>query len=130
MNIKKRMVSDTSFDVNYDPNYNDFSDWLASKFNNHMTMDRAIKNALSVYQMRGDEDEVLTDEESSGDESYVDSTFEVAVEELFSIDIDVFDYETPLCKEFKEFNYLLQIDVDALTSDLPGFKTYEDFKNA
>ncbi|GJR02851.1 putative reverse transcriptase domain-containing protein [Tanacetum coccineum] len=29
-----------------------------------------------------------------------------------------------------EFNHLLQIDVDVLTGDLPGFKTYEDYKNA
>ena len=41
MEIKKRMVSDTSFNVNYDPNDNDFSDWLAIKFNNHKTMDHS-----------------------------------------------------------------------------------------
>ncbi|GJY37380.1 hypothetical protein Tco_0422758 [Tanacetum coccineum] len=30
----------------------------------------------------------------------------------------------------EEFNHLLQIDIDVLTGDLPGFKTYEDYKNA
>ena len=45
MEINKRMVSNTSFDVNYDPDDEDFSDWLASKFNNHKTMDRSTKNA-------------------------------------------------------------------------------------
>ncbi|GJY09794.1 hypothetical protein Tco_0377979 [Tanacetum coccineum] len=46
------------------------------------------------------------------------------------IETDIFDFETPLCKEFKDFNHILQIDVDVLTGDLPGFKTYEDYKNA
>ncbi|GJW57838.1 hypothetical protein Tco_0104569 [Tanacetum coccineum] len=43
-------------------------------------------------------------------------------------EIDIFDFETPLYKEFKDFNHLLQIDVDALTRDLLGFKTYADYK--
>ncbi|GKE37466.1 hypothetical protein Tco_1460871 [Tanacetum coccineum] len=46
------------------------------------------------------------------------------------IETYIFDFETLLCKEFKEFNHLLHIDVDVLTGDLPGFKTYEDYKNA
>lgn len=41
----------------------------------------------------------------------------------------MFEYETPLCKEFKEFNYLLKIDEDVLTGDLSGFKTYKVFTN-
>ncbi|GJZ17980.1 hypothetical protein Tco_0554103 [Tanacetum coccineum] len=46
------------------------------------------------------------------------------------IETNIFEFETPLCKEFKEFNHLLQIDVDVLAGDLPGFKTYEDYKDA
>nr|GEY79155.1 hypothetical protein [Tanacetum cinerariifolium] len=34
-----------------------------------------------------------------------------------------------MCEEFKEFNYLLKIDLDLLTKDIKGFKTYEEFKN-
>ncbi|GJY84783.1 hypothetical protein Tco_0498809 [Tanacetum coccineum] len=34
-----------------------------------------------------------------------------------------------MCKAFKEFNYLLQIDPDLLTKDIEGFKTYEDYKD-
>ncbi|GJX76181.1 hypothetical protein Tco_0322992 [Tanacetum coccineum] len=40
----------------------------------------------------------LTDEESSDDED--------DIAEVFRIDTNIFDYETPLCSEFKEFNYL------------------------
>ncbi|GKA63473.1 hypothetical protein Tco_0763079 [Tanacetum coccineum] len=45
------------------------------------------------------------------------------------IETDVFDYETPLCLEFNEFNYLLKVDPDLLTKDILGFKTYEDYKD-
>ncbi|GKD24146.1 hypothetical protein Tco_1230360 [Tanacetum coccineum] len=71
--------------------------------------------------IRGDDEVELTDEESSDDMD------EVA--EVFRIDTNLFDYETPMCKAFEEFNYLLQIDPDLLTNDIEGFKTYEDYKN-
>ncbi|GJW67594.1 hypothetical protein Tco_0122018 [Tanacetum coccineum] len=49
--------------------------------------------------------------------------------EIFKIETDVFDYKTPLCLAFNEFNYLLKVDPDLLTKDIMGFKTYEDYKN-
>ncbi|GJT69168.1 hypothetical protein Tco_1028454 [Tanacetum coccineum] len=48
---------------------------------------------------------------------------------IFKIETDVFDYETPLCLAFNEFNYLLKVDPDLLTKDIIGFKTYEDYKD-
>ncbi|GJU01501.1 hypothetical protein Tco_1111839 [Tanacetum coccineum] len=48
---------------------------------------------------------------------------------IFKIETDVFDYETPLCLAFNEFNYLLKVDPDLLTKDIMGFKTYEDYKD-
>ncbi|GKB08540.1 reverse transcriptase domain-containing protein [Tanacetum coccineum] len=71
--------------------------------------------------IRGDDEVELTDEESSDNED------EVA--EVFRIDTNLFDFETPMSKEFKELNYLLQIDPDLLNKDIEGFKTYEDYKN-
>ncbi|GKC14200.1 hypothetical protein Tco_1010982, partial [Tanacetum coccineum] len=70
---------------------------------------------------RGDDEVELTDEES------FDDMDEVA--EVFRINTNLFDYETPMCKAFEELNYLLQIDPDLLTNDIKGFKTYEDYKN-
>ncbi|GKD70389.1 hypothetical protein Tco_1324479 [Tanacetum coccineum] len=49
--------------------------------------------------------------------------------EIFKIETDIFDYETPLCLAFNEFNYLLKVDPDLLTKDIMGFKTYEDYKD-
>ncbi|GJV65291.1 hypothetical protein Tco_1476119 [Tanacetum coccineum] len=34
-----------------------------------------------------------------------------------------------MCKTFKEFNYLLQIDPDLLTKDIERFRTYEEYKD-
>ncbi|GKE56532.1 hypothetical protein Tco_1495717, partial [Tanacetum coccineum] len=77
--------------------------------------------ALWIYWIIRDNEVELTDEESSDDED--------DIAEVFRIDTNIFDYETPLCSTFKEFNYLLEVDPDLLTKDIIGFKTYEDYKD-
>ncbi|GJZ18546.1 hypothetical protein Tco_0554669 [Tanacetum coccineum] len=74
-----------------------------------------------IYWIKGDNKVELTDEESSDDED------EIA--EVFRIDTNIFDYETPICSAFNEFNYLLKVDPGLLTKDITGFKTYDDSKN-
>ncbi|GJU35437.1 hypothetical protein Tco_1183791 [Tanacetum coccineum] len=90
-------------------------------------MDIFTKGALRDYwKMGGDEIEV-SDDESSDLEEYWCGKEETA--EIFKIDTDVFDYETPLYLAFNEFNYLLKVDPNLLTKDFMGFKTYEDYKD-
>ncbi|GJZ19889.1 hypothetical protein Tco_0556479 [Tanacetum coccineum] len=60
-----------------------------------------------IYWIRGDDEVELTDEEFSDD---MDD-----VTEVFKIDTNLFNFETPMRKAFKEFNYLLQIDPDLRT---------------
>ncbi|GJT11519.1 reverse transcriptase domain-containing protein [Tanacetum coccineum] len=94
MEIKKQKeVYGLDADMEYDPSNVNFAEWLALKFSNHNTVDWYTKNALWIYWMRGD------------------------------------DEEMPLCEAFKEFNYLFKIDVDVLTKDIHGFKTYEEYKD-
>ncbi|GKC64976.1 hypothetical protein Tco_1097574 [Tanacetum coccineum] len=69
----------------------------------------------------GDDEVELIDEEFSDNED--------KVAEVFRIDTNIFDFETPMCKTLKEFNYLFQIDPDLLTKDIEGFKTYEEYKD-
>ncbi|GJU95866.1 putative reverse transcriptase domain-containing protein [Tanacetum coccineum] len=78
-------------------------------------------NDLFDQLQRGDDEVELTDEESSDDED------EIA--EVFRFNTNIFDYETPICSAFNEFNYLLKVDPDLLTKDITGFKTYDDYKN-
>ncbi|GJT63231.1 hypothetical protein Tco_1006764 [Tanacetum coccineum] len=77
--------------------------------------------------MGGDEIEVSDDESSDLEKYWSDKDEETA--EIFKIEINVFDYETPLCLAFSEFNYLLKVDPNLLTKDIMGFKTYEDYKD-
>ncbi|GKB52325.1 hypothetical protein Tco_0903078 [Tanacetum coccineum] len=51
-----------------------------------------------AFTERGDDEVELTDEEYDEDE----------IAEVFRIDTNIFDYETPLCSAFNEFNYLLK----------------------
>ncbi|GKA04805.1 VIER F-box protein 2 [Tanacetum coccineum] len=103
--------------MEYDPSNINFAEWLASKFRNHKTMDWYTKNVLWIYWTRGDDEEVLTDEENSDleDENLIK---ENKIAEIFRIETDIFDFEIPLCKAFKEFNYLLKIEIDVLTNDI------------
>ncbi|GJU42983.1 hypothetical protein Tco_1200249 [Tanacetum coccineum] len=71
------------------------------------------------FDIRGNDKVELTDEESSNDKD--------EVVEVFRIDTNLFNFETPICEAFKEFNYLLQIDPDLLTKAIEGFKTYDDY---
>ncbi|GJW34170.1 hypothetical protein Tco_0054202 [Tanacetum coccineum] len=108
-------------DMGYDPFDVAFIEWLASKNFNYKTMDHYTMNALWIYWIKGDDEVELTDEESSDDED--------EITEFFRIETNIFNYDTPLCSAFNEFNYLLKVDPDLLTKDIIGFKTYEDYKD-
>ncbi|GJV22832.1 hypothetical protein Tco_1375527 [Tanacetum coccineum] len=105
----QRMSHETDDDIGYDPSDVAFTKWLGSKFFNYKTMDHYTKKALRIYWIRGDDELELIDEEFSNNED------EVA--EVIRIDTNIFDFETPVYKTFKEFNYLLQIDPDLLNKD-------------
>nr|GEY31317.1 hypothetical protein [Tanacetum cinerariifolium] len=64
--------------------------------------------------MGGDDEVELTDEEFSDNED--------KIVEVFRINTNIFDFETPMCKAFKEFNYLLQIDPTYLLRTLRDSK--------
>nr|GEW44717.1 hypothetical protein [Tanacetum cinerariifolium]GEW44718.1 hypothetical protein [Tanacetum cinerariifolium] len=92
--------------------------------------DALKNNDLENFEPRKcDDEEVLTNEELFDiEEENLDEENKIA--EIFRIETDIFHFETPLCKAFKDFDYLLQIDVDVLTNNLSGFKTYDEYKNA
>ncbi|GKE60076.1 hypothetical protein Tco_1510443, partial [Tanacetum coccineum] len=118
---EQQMSHESDNDMEYDPSDVEFTKWLALKKFNYKIMDHYTMKALWIYWARGDDEVELTDKESS------DSEDEVA--KFFRIETNVFDFETPLCRAFKEFNYLLQIYPDVLTKDINGFKTYEEYKD-
>ncbi|GJZ32367.1 hypothetical protein Tco_0577803 [Tanacetum coccineum] len=50
------------------------------------------------------------------------------VPKIFRIEGNLFDFETPLCEAYHEFNCLLKIDTDLFTYDIQNFKTYDEYK--
>ncbi|GJZ28386.1 hypothetical protein Tco_0573033 [Tanacetum coccineum] len=112
--------------VKWDPTNTKFEHWLASKFRNHETMDEFTMNALWDYWKRGDDEEVICENEVSKDENL---TEENEIDQIFRIDTDLLHFETPLCQAFKEFNYLSQMNADVLTKDTHELMTYEECKN-
>nr|GEU59448.1 ribonuclease H-like domain-containing protein [Tanacetum cinerariifolium] len=110
--IKRRLeVNGLNTDVECDPTNVEFENWLASKFYKHKIMDWYTKNALWLYSKIGNDEDVLTyDEFFDLKEENLCECNEIA--EIFMIETDIFDFETPLCKEFKEFNHLLHIDLE------------------
>ncbi|GJU39730.1 reverse transcriptase domain-containing protein [Tanacetum coccineum] len=94
------LEDETDDDMGYDPSDVAFIECLRSKNFNYKTMGQYTMKALWIYWIRGDDEVELTDEESS------DNKDEIA--EVFRIDTNIFDYETPICSAFNEFNYLLK----------------------
>nr|GEV16578.1 hypothetical protein [Tanacetum cinerariifolium] len=72
---------------------------------------------------RGDDEVKLTNEETYDS----DDNDEVSI--IFWIETNMFDFDTHSCKAFKEFNFLLQIDLDVLTKYIDGIKTYDEYKD-
>ncbi|GJX59640.1 hypothetical protein Tco_0291030 [Tanacetum coccineum] len=81
----------------------------------------------SITKLGSDKIEPTNDETSDLEETNHDNEQEIG--EIFRIETNLFDYETPLCEKFKEFNYLLKIDPDVLTKDIKGFMTYDEYKD-
>ncbi|GKB30996.1 hypothetical protein Tco_0870397 [Tanacetum coccineum] len=94
------LEDETDDDMRYDPSDVAFIEWLRSKIFNYKMMDQYTMKALWIYWIRGDDEVELTDEESSDNED--------EIVEVFRIDNNIFDYETPICSTFNEFNYLLK----------------------
>ncbi|GKD69711.1 hypothetical protein Tco_1323801, partial [Tanacetum coccineum] len=92
----------------------------------HQVLDAAYASRMIRRIGCGDEIEVSDDESSDLEEYWSDKE---ETTKFFKIETIIFDYETPLCLAFHEFNYFLKVDLDLLTKDIMGFKTYEDYKD-
>ncbi|GJY27349.1 hypothetical protein Tco_0402075 [Tanacetum coccineum] len=98
---------------------------LKKEDNSEQQLSHESNDDMEYYpsDARGNDEVELTNEESS------DSEDEDEVAKIFRIETNVFNFETPLCRAFKEFNYLLQINPDVLIKNIDGFKTYEEYKD-
>ncbi|GJV69863.1 hypothetical protein Tco_1485372 [Tanacetum coccineum] len=78
--------------------------------------DLVEKFVQKFYQLSND-NEVMEAEEGDDPDDIAD---------IFKIEGNLFDYETPLCKAFNDFNYLLKINTDLFTFNIQGISSYID----
>nr|GEW36643.1 hypothetical protein [Tanacetum cinerariifolium] len=75
-----------------------------------------------------DNHEVLTNDAFfDPEETYKDREHDIS--KFFRIKTGIFDFKTPLCTTFNEFNYLLKIDTRLFTHDIQEAKTYKKYRN-
>ncbi|GJU49341.1 reverse transcriptase domain-containing protein [Tanacetum coccineum] len=81
--------------IKWDPTNPNFENWLASKFMNYMKMNIFTKGALWDYwKLRSDEVEPTNEKTFNLEETNQDDEQEIG--EIFRIETNFFDYETPL----------------------------------
>ncbi|GKB89490.1 hypothetical protein Tco_0961762 [Tanacetum coccineum] len=80
--------------------------------------DLVEKFVQKFYQLSNNNEEMEAEESYDPDD----------IAEIFNIEGNLFDYETPLCKAFNDFNYLLKIDTNLFTFDIQGIRTYEEYE--
>ncbi|GJT49419.1 hypothetical protein Tco_0975576 [Tanacetum coccineum] len=80
-----------------------------------------INSFLEFYNLFDHDEE--KEVEDNDDPNMIDD-----VPEIFEIEDNLFNFDTPLCIAFKEFNYLLKIDPDLFTYDIQGIKTYNEYE--
>ncbi|GJY84095.1 hypothetical protein Tco_0497471, partial [Tanacetum coccineum] len=96
-----------------------FTEWLATKSYNHLDMDWYTKKALWVYWMRGDDEVILSNEEVS-DLKDKNNNDEHEIAEIFRIETNLFDYETPLIPEIVMLGFNPALTIRILAHKLPS----------
>nr|GEW43675.1 hypothetical protein [Tanacetum cinerariifolium] len=86
------------------------------------TWDNMVEKFILKYLHLSDHKE----EEETEEDDNPNKTDDVP--KIFKIEGNLFDFETPLCKVYCKFNFLLKIDIDLFTYDTQKFKTYDEYK--
>ncbi|GJT02478.1 hypothetical protein Tco_0823647 [Tanacetum coccineum] len=86
------------------------------------TWDNMVEKFIMKFHHLSDHDE----EEETEEDDNPNKTDNFP--KIFKIEGNLFDFETPLCVVFYEFNYLLKIDTDLFTYDVQNLKTYDEYK--
>nr|GEV21718.1 hypothetical protein [Tanacetum cinerariifolium] len=81
------------------------------------TWDDSVGKLVKKFYQLSDHNEEIKDDDDLDD-----------IMDIFKIEGNLFDFETPLCEAFNYFNYLLNIDKDLFTFDIQGTRTYEEYE--
>ncbi|GJZ77064.1 hypothetical protein Tco_0641736 [Tanacetum coccineum] len=98
------------------------SEWFTKEcLGSITTWDNMVEKFILKFHHLSDHDE-----EKETDDDNPNKTNNVP--EIFKIEGNLFDFETPLCMAFYEFNHLLKIDADMFAYDVPNLKTYDEYE--
>ncbi|GJX53516.1 hypothetical protein Tco_0281885 [Tanacetum coccineum] len=82
------------------------------------TWEDLVEKFIQKFDQLSDNNEEMEVDEDDDPDDIVD---------IFKIEGNLFNFKTPLCKTFNEFNYLLKIDTDLFAFDITEIKTYEEY---
>ncbi|GKC16654.1 hypothetical protein Tco_1013436 [Tanacetum coccineum] len=123
---KGRMVEKSFLEIQgmflvkiHDNTFNGIIGENAFKHIDNFLKENLVENFIQKFYLLSDDHEEMETDEDDGPDNIV---------EIFKIEDNLFDFVTPLCKAFNEFNYLLKIDMDLFTFDIQKIKTYEEYK--
>ncbi|GJY82484.1 hypothetical protein Tco_0495860 [Tanacetum coccineum] len=85
------------------------------------TWDNMLEKFILKFHHLSDHNEEETEEDDNPNKTN-------NVPKIFRIKGNLFDFETPLCEAYHEFNCLLKIDTDMFTYGIQNFKTYDEYK--
>ncbi|GKC61258.1 hypothetical protein Tco_1088856, partial [Tanacetum coccineum] len=96
------------------------SEWFKKDFIGSVTTweDLVEKFVQKFYQLSDNNEEMEADEDDNPND----------IADIFKIEGNLFNFETPLCKEFNEFNYLLKTNTDLFAFDIAEIKTYKEYE--
>ncbi|GJY31425.1 copia protein [Tanacetum coccineum] len=77
------------------------------------TWDDLVEKFVQKFYQLSDHNEEIEEDDDPDD-----------ITDIFKIEGNLFDFETPLCEAFNDFNYLLKINKDLFTFDIQGARTY------
>ncbi|GJR61544.1 ribonuclease H-like domain-containing protein [Tanacetum coccineum] len=98
------------------------SEWFTKEFLGSITTwDNMVKKFILKFHHLSDHDEEETEEDDNPNK--MDN-----VPKILKIEGNMFDFETPLCMAFYEFNHLLKIDADLFAYDVQNLKTYDEYE--
>ncbi|GJS44373.1 hypothetical protein Tco_0569416 [Tanacetum coccineum] len=120
LNNVSALPNDTTKPFDEERNHGAASEWFKKDCIGSVTTweDLVEKFIQKFYQLSNNNEEMEADESDDPDD----------IAEIFKIEGNLFDYETPLCKAFNDFNYLLEINTDLFTFDIQGIRTYEEYE--
>ncbi|GJU66444.1 uncharacterized mitochondrial protein-like protein [Tanacetum coccineum] len=99
------------------------SEWFTNEcIGSITTWDNMVEKFIQKFYHLSDHDE---EEETEEDDNLNEMD---NVPKIFKIEGNLFNFETPLCEAFHEFNCLVKIDTDMFTYDIQNFKTYDEYE--